>query len=541
LHDPVGKRSGYPSALRAVRTVLRRKWVVLASVAVATSAAIGFSSHQQTLYRASAQVLLKYQDLATGLTGIQNPSGVGQDPVRVAETQSQVAMSPAVARRVVERAKVPGLDAEGFLRVSAVSASANADILDFSTTYGNRTTAELLATLHAGQYIAYRQQLDSAALVAARKELAERIAELRARSSAESGLISRLVEDSQRLRTMEALQTANASLLRTATTAEKVQPKPVKAAVLGAVLGLLLGIGLAFAREALDSRVESAGDVEELLGLPLLARVTTPPRKLRRGNELTMLVNPNGADAEPFRILRTNVDFVNQDRGARSIMVTSGLEQEGKTTVVANLAVSFARAGRQVALVDLDLRRPSIARAFGIDGSRPGVTDVALERWTLDAALVGVSHTSANGGSTNGSYPLREPSANLQVLVAGNAHVDPGEFVNTSGLARVLDNLIDRFELVLIDTPPLLSLGDTIALSARVDAMIVVAQLGTVREPTLLELARVLDMCATVKLGCVATGAELEEGYPTFGYGYYGPRRHANASILEREKEGSIV
>ena len=515
--------------------------MVLATVAVTVSAAVGFSLHQTTLYRASAQVLLKYQDLAAGLTGIQNPSGISQDPVRVAETQSRVAMSPAVARRVVERAKVPGLDSDGFLRLSTVSASADADILYFSTTYGSPATAQLLATLHAEQYIAYRQQLDSAALVAAQKELAERIGELRATGSTDAVLISRLVEDSQRLRTMEALQTANASLLRAATSAEKVQPKPVKAGVLGAVLGILLGIGLAIAREALDARVKNAGDVEEQLEIPLLARVATPPRKLRRANQLTMLVNPNGTDAESFRILRTNVDFVNQDRGARSIMVTSGLEKEGKTTVVANLAVSFARSGRRVALVDLDLRRPSIARLFGIDGSRAGVTDVALDRSTLEDALVDVFLSSASGRNTNGGGPLRAPSANLKVLAAGRAQMDPGEFVNTNGLRRLLDELTERFELVLIDTPPLLSLGDTIALSARVDAMIVLARVGLVKQPTLLELTRVLHMCATVKLGCVATGAELEDGYASFGYGYYGPRRHGDASSLGREREGSVV
>jgi capsular polysaccharide biosynthesis protein len=230
--------------------------VVVATMLVATGAAIAFSLNQESLYRSSAQVLLKYQELASGLTGIQNLSGFNQDPARIAQTQSRVAMSPAVARRVIEQAKIPGLDPDEFLNLSTVTASANADILDFSTVYGDAAKAELLATLHAEQYIAHRRELDNAALVAAQRELTARITQLRRGGSADSPLLSKLVEDNQRLRTLEALQTGNASLLRAATSAEKVQPQPVKAAVLGAVLGLLLGIGLAYARNALDTRGE---------------------------------------------------------------------------------------------------------------------------------------------------------------------------------------------------------------------------------------------------------------------------------------------
>jgi capsular exopolysaccharide synthesis family protein len=514
--------------------------VIVATVIVTTVAAVGFSLHQQTLYSSSAQVLLKYQDLASGLTGIQSLSGVNQDPARVAQTQSRVAMSPAVAKRVIERARVPGLDTNEFLTLSTVSASANADILEFSTTYSNAPTAELLATLHAEQYIAYRQQLDNAALVAARRELAARIAELRAGGSADSPLLSKLVEDNQRLRTLEALQTSNASLLRAADSAAKVQPRPLTAVVLGFVLGLLLGIGLALARDALDTRVERAAEIGEHVGLPLLARVPAPPKELRSPSRLAMLHDAHGSSAEAFRILRTNLDFVNVDRGARSIMFTSSREQEGKSTTVANVAVALARAGRRVALVDLDLRRPSIGRFFQIDESQPGVTSVAVGSATLSEALVEVFRTPGVDWTTNGSGSHLGPNGVVKVLVAGQTPPDPGEFI-TAGLAVVLDELSESFDLVLIDTPPLLSVGDAMALSARVDAMVLIARLGFIKRPTLPELARALHMCATVKLGYVATGAEQEDGYGDMGYGYYADRRHMAGSTLETQKEASIV
>jgi Mrp family chromosome partitioning ATPase/capsular polysaccharide biosynthesis protein len=535
-----GQHLGEPSALRVVRTLVRRKWVVVATTVVTTGAAIALSMHQQALYSSSAQVLLKYQNLASGLTGIPDPSGGNQDPARIAQTQSLVAMSPAVAQRVVLRAHVPGLSSGAFLKVSTVRASSNADVLDFSTTYGDAATAERLVTLHASEYIAYRQQLDNAALVAARRQLETRIAKLRARALGDSDLVASLVEDDQQLRTMEALQTANSSLLRAADSAAKVQPRPVKDATLGIVLGLLLGIGLAFARDALDTRIGNAGEIGERLGIPMLARVSAPPKKLRSSNELAMLVDPHSSSGEAFRIFRTNLDFVNLDRGARSIMITSALEQEGKSTTVANLALALARAGSRVALVDLDLRRPSIGRFFGIDESHPGVTSVAVGSATLSEALVEVFRTTGADWNTNGSRSHLGPNGVVKVLVAGQTPSDPGEFI-TNALAVVLEELSEHFDLVLIDTPPLLSVGDAMALATRVDAMVVVARLRFIKRPTLRELARALHMCATVKLGYVATGAELEEGYGDMGYGYYGYRRRLYGSTLETEKEASIV
>jgi non-specific protein-tyrosine kinase len=253
-----------------------------------------------------------------------------------------------------------------------------------------------------------------------------------------------------------------------------------------------------------------------------------------------MLVEPHGASAESFRILRTNLDFVNLDRGARSIMITSALEQEGKSTTVANLAVAYARTGRRVALVELDLRRPSIGRFFGIGESHPGVMNVATGRSTLSEALVEVFRTTGADWSTNGSDGHLGLNGVTKVLVAGKTPPHPGEFI-TAGLAVVLEELSANFDLVLIDTPPLLSVGDARALSARVDAMVVVARLGLVKRTTLRDLAHALQMSATVKLGYVATGAEVEEGYGDGAYGYYGDRRHVYGSHLETEKEASIV
>jgi succinoglycan biosynthesis transport protein ExoP len=516
---------GQSTALSAIRTLKRRWWIVLLTTLVIAGVAFYQASRQDALYSASSQVLLKYQNLASGLTGIQDLSTVYQDPQRVAQTQTQIALSPDVARRVVAAANIPGLDEGTFLGSATVTAALDSDILNFTSTYGDAETATKLSAIHAREFIAHRRQLDTESLVAARKELRGRIEELQQTEFKGSELLSRLVESEQQLRTMEALQTANASLLRPATGAAQIQPQPRRALVLGVILGLMLGIGLAFVRDVFDTRVRSSAEVGEGLRTTLLARIPEPPKKLRRNNRLVMVANPHGPHAEAFRMLRANLEFVNLDRGARSIMITSALEREGKSTTVANLAVALARGGKRVALVDLDLRRPAIAKFFGIATSQPGVTNVVAGSTALEQALVevvrmpgkgeGVSHADGDGaGSTNAGGVLK-------VLASGPVPRDPGEFVNAAKLTSALEQLARAFDFVLLDTPPLLSVGDAMALSARCDAMIAVARLDVLRRANLGELARALDTCPTIKLGVVVTGAEAEAGYDYGGYQYY--------------------
>ena len=450
---------GYPSVVSVGRILRRRMVVVIVTTVVVVCLSIAFSLQQAAIYSASAQVLLNYQNLATGLAGIQDLPTQGQDPARVAATQTQVAMSPAVASRVVKKAHVPGLTTGSFLSSATVTAGHDSDTLDFGVRYSDPRIAQRLSNLHAQEYIASRQGLDTSALVAARKELGQRIDELRATPvrQRDRALLSKLVDREQELRTLEALQTANASLLRPATSAVQVQPKPVRNAILGLMLGLMLGIGIAFARDALDTRIRSAAELADRLRLPLLARLPAPRKKLRATNTLVMMADPRGHQAEAFRMLRSNLEFVNLDRGAKTILVTSALEGEGKSTTVSNLAVALARAGTRVALVDLDLRRPTLGDFFGIGSRQAGVTNVVLGQVALDQALVEVFHATAGAGvdyiqlnRTNGSggQAVEAEEGVLAILMAGQLPSDAGELMSSPRLQRLLGELSEQFDMV---------------------------------------------------------------------------------------------
>jgi non-specific protein-tyrosine kinase len=272
----------------------------------------------------------------------------------------------------------------------------------------------------------------------------------------------------------------------------------------------MLGIGGAFLLNAFDRRVRHAEEVEHELDIPLLARMPAP-----RGHGLTILDGPADYVSEAVGRLRTNFDFANAELQAKVVMATSAGAQEGKSTTVANLAIALARAGRHVVVVDLDVRRPSIARLFHVQ-DRAGATDIATGVSDLDSALNPIAHQPLSsrarlrGGSDGGG-------GRLEVITAGRTRIDPAELVESAGLAGLLRMLHDRADIVLLDAPPILVTGDAMALTAKADAIFLVTKLGSVSRPSMRELARALRASPAPVLGFVATGAQIDESYLTYG------------------------
>ena len=527
-----GGQSGHTASLRDyLHVVRRRKWIILPALLLVPAAAVAFSLHQQKLYQASAQVLLSTQNLAATLTGTQQ-TGITQDPIRIAQTQADVARVPTIAQRVLTAFPGAALTVDEFLGASSVSTATNADILTFDVRNHDPLVARELVDAYAREYTIYRRQLDTAAISSALKKIDLRIKQLVKSGGGHSALYGSLVDRQETLATLEALQTSNASVVETASSAAQIQPRPKRNGILGLALGIVLGIGLAFLWEALDTRVRNVQEIGERLGgMPLLARVPAPSKKLRTEHKLVMLAQPNGVQAETFRMLRTNLDFVTLDRHAHTLMVTSAVEQEGKSTTVANLGIALARAGQRVVLVDLDLRRPFLDKFFDLTG--PGLTQVALGHVSLDQALARIAITDpdlqqeqrdgyGNGSGNGNGQPSAKPVKGvLEVLPSGPIPPDPGEFVGTQALAEILEQLRERADIVLIDAPPVLHVGDAMTLSNRVDGIVVVTRLQVVSRHMLGELGRQLATVPTPVLGFVVTGAGEDEGYGyDYGYGY---------------------
>lgn len=510
--------SAQDSGFRQRVLVLRRGAPIIALTTVLMAvAAVFLSSRQEALYQASSDVFVDTKNVGSSLADIQT----GSDPERVLQTQASVARVPAVVRPTL--AKFPQRrDADEFLSRSSVTADPKADVLSFLVTDSDQETAIRLATAYARSYIAYRRRLDTGALRRARLEVEQDLSALRRSTEGPltaSPVYSELTQRNASLREREVLLDDIAVLGRPAHETVQVQPHPMRNGVLGGILGLMLGVGIALVRDLLNSRVRTVGDMEEQLDLPLLGRLYEPPRSLRSRDELAMMATPDAPESEAFQILATNIEFANLERGAKSLMIASANPSEGKSTTIANLAVTFARSGKRVVLVDLDLRRPVLHRFFNLQGT-PGITDVTLGRAWLEEALVQIplSGSITDDAHADGDSQL---GGTLELLPAGPLPPNAAEFVRSQALSDVLARLEARADLVFVDAPAMLAVSDAINLTPKVDALIVLARLPAVKTAALKELERVLANAPVSKLGFIVTGAESDDTFSGgYGYGY---------------------
>lgn len=489
--------------------VFRYRWLIAVAVIVVPLAAYLWSSRQPKVYKATAEVYLNTQtsDITSSITGIdQNPV---YDPDRVARTQAQIAHVPDVAQAALNIAKVTNLASWQLLQKTTVTPREGTDFLLISVTDGDSELAGTLATAYAQAYRIYKLNLDTSVLVAARAEIKKRLGQLRKASGTDNEAYRELSQKYQDLVTFQFLQTAP-RVVRTAAGGSQIAPAPKRTAILGALLGLMLGLGGAFVMNAIDRRIRDVDEVERELDIPLLARLPVPRG---RRDQFTILDGPADAMSEAVSRLRTNFEFANGELQAKVVMATSAGAEEGKSTTIANLAIALARSGRHVVLVDLDIRRPSLARMFRLP-DRSGVTDAVTGHADPSTILNTINHTPLSSRLR----PAGESSAGLlEVVTAGRAQIDPSELVEAAGLAEFLQRLRNRAEIVLLDAPPILITGDAMALTGKVDGVLLVTRLGTVKAPALRELARALGRSPGPVLGFVATGAAIDESYMTYG------------------------
>ncbi len=510
--------------------VRRHIWAITVIAVIVPVSAYVVSSQQPEVFSASSTVLLSRQDLGSALTGVSNADS-NSDPNRVAQTQAAIARTQDVARQAIERAGVRGMFPYELLESSTVKPESEADILRFTIETDGPIKAARLANGYAEAFAANKYRLDTSSLSRAREELDGRLTQLRTADQTNTAVYSELLGQAQKLRTVELLQT-RATVIKRATIGAKIAPTPKRNAILGAALGLLLALGVAFLWNALDKRVRDEDEVERILGLPLLARLPRPGRHSRNADRPSMLDEPSDTSSEAVRRLRTNLELANLEGHAKVIMVTSAGPNEGKSTTIANLAVALGRSGRTVALVDLDLRRPIIATFFDLEG-RPGVTDVALGRISLGDALVPVHLPFALSMSHNGQTQAPE-AEHLHILPCGPLPANPGEFVGTQSVATMLQELRKSHDFVLVDAPPLLTVGDGMTLSTSVDALFAVVRLGTASRPMVKDLARGLAACPASKLGYVITDVDEHKLYGTAAYGYYTKADAPEPKLLRR-------
>ena len=298
-----------------------------------------------------------------------------------------------------------------------------------------------------------------------------------------------------------------------------ISPNPVRNIGLGVVLGLLVGLGAALLRDTFDTTIKSERDVKDTTEQTVLGGILYSPDGTKQ--PLIVQADPHGPRAEAFRALRTNLQFVDVANHPRSIVFTSSLPGEGKTTTTANLAISMAAAGARVCVIEGDLRRPRLLQYMGMEGS-VGLTNVLIGQADLEDVLQPFGDTG------------------VQVLGSGQIPPNPSELLGSETMARVIRQLEQMFDYVIIDAPPVLPVTDAAVLSTLTGGVVVVAGCGVVAKEQLTRtLASIRGVNGNV-LGIVVNrvptkGANAESYYYSEGYAPLSPDRSRRERAKNRQ------
>jgi capsular exopolysaccharide synthesis family protein len=301
------------------------------------------------------------------------------------------------------------------------------------------------------------------------------------------------------------------------------RPQVVRTTLLAVAVGSLLAVGVAFLIEYLDDTVKIPQDLQPM-GLTVLAMVQRVNQDGRNSMPQLYAVNqPKSLAAEAYRTLRTNLQFSSLDRPLRSLVVTSAVATEGKTTTAANLAVVMAQAGKRVVLVDGDLRRPSAHRLFDLS-NESGLTTALVE--DLDAL---------------GGFLQATEVENLRVLAAGPVPPNPQELLGSQRMQDLLHKLEEEADVIVLDTPPILVVADASVLSARTDGVLVVVNTGRTRRAAVQQAVDGLGQVGAQLLGCVLNMVSTRGGRSSqYYYSYYYSHYYADQEKKQGRRLSSV-
>ncbi|MGB3592776.1 MAG: polysaccharide biosynthesis tyrosine autokinase [Ornithinimicrobium sp.] len=408
--------------------VVRRRWkIIVTTFLMVVAAAVAFTVLTEPEYRAQAE-------LYVSTVSAETPADLAQGSnftQRQVATYADVATTPFVLGPVIEELDLD-LTPQQLAGQVTVQAPANTVILQVSVVDGDPALALDVAEAVSGQLVQALADLDQVG------------------QGSTSPIKATIVTPA-------------------AVSDQPVSPQPLRNIALAVVLGLLLGVAAALIRDLLDTSIRSEADARALTDIPVLAAITFN-KEAARSPRLVM-DNPHHAHSEAFRALRTNLQFVNAGDPAQSIVLTSSLPEEGKTTTVAHLALTLAATGQKVCVVEGDLRRPRLLDYLGLEGA-VGLTNVLIGEADLDDMVQGYGDTS------------------LSLLGSGPLPPNPAELLGSDRMRTLIHDLEQRFDIVLIDAPPLLPVTDAAVLASITDGAIVVVGAGIVRNE---HLTRTLD------------------------------------------------
>lgn len=530
--------------LRDYLSVLRRrKWIIVITVIVVAATVSVLTFFETPVYRASARLLFQPSDaIFSSRVGVSDA---------IVSTEIEVMHSTPVSDLVRQKlGRAPSVSASPVSGTTVVELSAESTV---------PKDAAAITNAYVDAYISYRrkQAVDSVAgfgqeLQHQVDDLQKGIDDLKNRLGSIGGctglapppeclqrdalqadrdqLLARQAPLKQKLDQLQVDSAGSATVgaqvvAPAAVPTVPIRPRPLHNAVLAIGVGLVLGTALAFAFDHLDDTIKTKEDLEHLAaGLSVLGVIPAIAGwKNRQETRVVSLAEPSAPAAEAYRALRTSIQFLGVDRSLRVIQITSPRAAEGKSTTIANFAVTLVRAGLSVVVVDCDLRRSRIHEFFHLPNAAAGFTSLMLGDAPLSAALQNVPGE------------LR-----LKLLSAGPLPPNPSELLSSRRTSEILESLKRAFDVVLIDCPPVLPVTDAAVLSSKVEGTLVVATAGVT---TRKQMSRALEMLRQVEaplIGMMLNGASGEEGYGyKYGYKYYRLNERTNGQTPDHDSEGA--
>jgi capsular exopolysaccharide synthesis family protein len=491
LETPTREHQTLLSVLR------RRALIVIAVTVLAGAAAAAFAYATRDTFESTSKLVFSQtvgpQDQALGLI----PGTPDAD--NLAANNVQFVASRAVAAETAKTLRQQGIDMSVDDVQSDVSVTGTRDT-DLATIKATAKTAAKAATLATVYAETAQRMFDDQTKADAQRTLQNVEQQIAAQGANPD---RDLIRDKQRLQTLAEVGMGSPKIIQRGFVPSAEAGNPVQIIVLGTLFGLLLGIGLALVREQSDRKLRRNEQVTAAFDAPVL---TTVPRSraLKRHKPFADLP-PQVAEA--FRMLQMNLRFASE-HPVRSVLVTSARTGEGKTTVSWNLAAAAASGGLSVALVEADLRRPSLAKRYDLDDA-PGLTEALQGDVSIEEA------TQMMLPIAGGASPVGHPRA-LNVIVAGNPSPNPWALMQSSVMSRILDVLTKDHDLVVVDTPPIPHVADAISLLRHVDGVLVTASVNSTRGPDASRLRDMLQGLDAHVIGVVANGGNAVAGYAAY-------------------------
>jgi Mrp family chromosome partitioning ATPase len=498
---------------QALRIAVRQGWLVVLCAVVAGAVGYLIATSKDDRYEAHAQMLV--QAYSPDLTLPDIPAAFN-DPTRARATALQLTTIPEVARRVIVQLHLP---LNHGAKVTT-SADGDSDVITVKATAPNPVLAANVANAFAQQYIEYRRQTNAeryrqaADVISAKVDRLKRKAKLRAegkitapktaptdRKAQHRASLETLRAQIDRLHLLADTQTGGAQIVQRANPAvEPVDDHHWRDALLAALAGLVLGLVLVFFRERLRDHIDREDDLADIApGIPVIGYV--PPGRSRRST---------GRVADGYHNLAAALMSLRPDGGPRTVLVTSAMAQDGKTSTALNIALDLAQRDANPLYVEADLRRPAVGKVAQLNGSSEGLRAVLAGTQTVEQCVASVQFDESRGRS--GAPRVAIPGT-LNVLAAGEGKGEPQTLIGDRSATALLSRSREHAGYVIVDGPPLGVVADVLPIARRVDAVFVVVRLGHTRARRLKRLLAQLANAHVAAAGLVVVGADTGEYY----------------------------